>query len=181
MLEGVASRGGIDIGEFYADAQFVFGPALNSAYRLESKTAVFPRIVLGHAALERAVGECHTGDLGTYESMLAVDEDDQVFVDYLGDLPYTVEEERDTVEPLTIHRDHVTGWLAEYRDHERIGPKYRWMASFHNWIVERRLPPDLAAQLAIADAPQRAFREFNWELLGLPDPNAERKAWEAET
>ncbi len=173
MLEGVASRGGIDIGQFYADAQFFFGPALNSAYSLESKVAIFPRVVLGDEALKRAVGESVMGDLSTYESMLAVDEDERVFVNYLGDLPYSVEEERDTIEPLEHHRDLILERLAQFGTDESIGPKYQWMASFHNWVVQQYLPPDLAAPLAILDAPTRAFRRFDRELLGLPDPQSD--------
>ena len=169
-LEGVASRGGIDIGQFYADAQFFFGPALNSAYTLESKVALFPRVVLGEAALRRAVEESHDGDIGTYESMLAVDEDDNIFVNYLGDLPYTVEEERDTIEPLKEHLDRILEWLAIYGHDERIGPKYRWMASFHNWVLQQRLPPELAKPLVVPDVPTRAFRAFDRELLKLPEP-----------
>jgi hypothetical protein len=170
ILEGVASRGGIDIGEFYADAQFFFGPALNSAYSLESKVAIFPRVVLGGAALKRAVGESLVGDLSTYESMIAVDEDEQVFVNYLGDLPYSVDEERDTIEPLEHHRELILERLAQFGEDERIGPKYQWMASFHNWVLQQHLPPDLAVPLAVHDAPTRAFRAFDRELLKLPEP-----------
>lgn len=170
ILEGVASRGGIDIGEFYADAQFFFGPALNSAYTLESKVSVFPRVVLGTAALARAVRESHDGDIEVYESMLVVDEDDNVFVNYLGDLPYTVEEERDTIEPLEEHRDRILEWLARYGQDEHIGPKYRWMASFHNWVLQRSLPTELAGPLVVANAPARAFRAFDRDLLHLPAP-----------
>jgi hypothetical protein len=62
---------------------------------------VFPRVVLGEAALRRAVEESHTGDLPTFESMLVADEDDKVFVNYLGDLPYFVEEVHDAVRALS--------------------------------------------------------------------------------
>lgn len=170
ILEGVASRGGIDMGQFYADAPFFFGPALNSAYTLESKIAVFPRVVLGDSALTRAVEESLTGDLETFESMLVVDEDEKVFVNYLGDLPYTVEEEQDTIEPLEVHRDRILGWLAQFGEDERLGAKYRWMASFHNWMLETRLTPDLSEPLVVPDAPTRAFRAFDRELLGMPEP-----------
>jgi hypothetical protein len=170
ILEGVAARGGVDIGQFYADAQFFFGPALNSAYTLESSVAVFPRVVLGDAALTRAVEESLTGDLETFESMLVVDEDEKVFVNYLGDLPYTIEEEQDTIEPLEAHRDRILGWLAQFSHDDRLGAKYRWMASFHNWMLETRLTPDLSEPLVVHDAPTRAFRAFDRQLLGMPEP-----------
>lgn len=169
-LEGVASRGGIEIGEFYADAQFFFGPALNHAYQLESKTASFPRVVLGESALQRAIEESHDGDIETYESMLAVDDDDNVFVNYLGDLPYTYEEERDTIVPLERHRDQIREWRMQHGSDARIGPKYQWIASYHNWVVRQRLPPELAEPLTISNTPVRSFRAFDRELLNIPLP-----------
>jgi len=170
MLEGVASRGGIDIGQFYADAQFFFGPALNSAYTLESKVAVFPRVVLGDGALRRAMEESHDGDLPTFESMLVADEDDKVFVNYLADLPYFVEEIDEAIRALEQHRDRIQQWLTAYGQDERIGTKYRWMASFHNWVLQHRLTPELAETLLVPDVPTRAFRAFDRELLKLPEP-----------
>jgi hypothetical protein len=44
------------------------------------------------------------------------------------------------------------------------------MASFHNWVLETRLTPDLADPLVLADGPPRAFRTFDRELLGMPEP-----------
>jgi hypothetical protein len=73
--------------------------------------------------------------------------DTRIFVNYLDDLPYTVDEERDTIEPLEEHRGRIPEWLAIYGQDERVGPKYRWMASFHNWVLQRSLPPQLATPL----------------------------------
>ena len=173
ILGGMASRGGIDIGEFYADEQFLYGPALNGAYRLESRVAMTPRIVLSNAAVRRAIEEVFDGELQTYASMLAVDEDDEVFVNYLGDLPYTVEEERETIEPLEEHRDRVVGWLSQFKADSKLAAKYEWMASFHNWMVSKHLPPELMQHLTIAGAPARAFRAVDAGTLGIPEPDSE--------
>lgn len=53
LREGILIRGGIDIGELYHDDSFVFGEGLVSAYSLESKTAIYPRIVVSQKAIER--------------------------------------------------------------------------------------------------------------------------------
>ena len=42
---GVMIRGGIAIGDCYHDEKIVFGPAMNEAYRLENKVALWPRVV----------------------------------------------------------------------------------------------------------------------------------------
>src|SRR3546814_12713824 len=48
LLEiGVLVRGGVTIGGIHHDDDIVFGLGVNEAYRLESKIATSPRIVLG--------------------------------------------------------------------------------------------------------------------------------------
>lgn len=55
LLElGLLIRGGVTIGKIHHDEQSVFGTGVNDAYRLESKVAKYPRIVLGQAAIEAA-------------------------------------------------------------------------------------------------------------------------------
>ena len=44
-------RGGITVGDIYHDDEAVFGPALNRAYELESKVAVYPRILVDEPVL----------------------------------------------------------------------------------------------------------------------------------
>lgn len=46
LLEGIYLRGGISYGSFYSDENIIFSIALVKAYEIESKKAVFPRIVL---------------------------------------------------------------------------------------------------------------------------------------
>jgi hypothetical protein len=45
-MVGFFIRGGVTVGPLYHDHHVVFGPALNKAYELESKKAVFPRIII---------------------------------------------------------------------------------------------------------------------------------------
>lgn len=45
-LYGFFFRGGVTIGDLFHDGHIVFGPALNQAYDLESKKAVYPRAIL---------------------------------------------------------------------------------------------------------------------------------------
>lgn len=46
LSAGFLVRGGITVGDIYHDEHFVFGPALNRAYELESAIASVPRIIL---------------------------------------------------------------------------------------------------------------------------------------
>ncbi|OAI44316.1 hypothetical protein AYO42_00795 [Rhizomicrobium sp. SCGC AG-212-E05] len=46
VTEGCLLRGGVTIGDIVHDGDVVFGPALNRAYDIESRVAVYPRIVI---------------------------------------------------------------------------------------------------------------------------------------
>jgi hypothetical protein len=52
IAKGVLVRGSLTIGPIAVEDGLVFGPALAHAYMLESKTAVFPRIVVEDLVLE---------------------------------------------------------------------------------------------------------------------------------
>ena len=45
-MHGFWVRGAVTIGDLYHDAEIVFGPALNQAYELESREAIYSRAIL---------------------------------------------------------------------------------------------------------------------------------------
>lgn len=53
LKNGILIRGGIEIGNLYHDDSFVFGDGLIAAYRLESKYAIYPRILVGEKILSK--------------------------------------------------------------------------------------------------------------------------------
>ena len=53
LKEGITIRGGVEIGNLYHDASFVFGDGLIAAYKLESKYAIYPRILVGERLLAK--------------------------------------------------------------------------------------------------------------------------------
>ena len=66
LVNGFLVRGGITIGDIVHDDETVFGPALNRAYELESKVAVYPRFVLDPDIPLREFG--NLGDLPVTEN-----------------------------------------------------------------------------------------------------------------
>lgn len=57
LFEGFICRGGIAYDDVYYETtrSLLFGPAINSAYRLESKVAIYPRIVLDPFVAEQVI------------------------------------------------------------------------------------------------------------------------------
>lgn len=77
LSKGYLVRGGIAYGAFFADDIMVWGKALISAYNIENKIAVFPRIVLD-SSLEKNL------EIKKYDNLLKKDTDECWFVDYLS-------------------------------------------------------------------------------------------------
>jgi len=72
-------RGGICRGQLVHNADFILGPALIEAYRLESQTAIYPRIIVSSSL--------HEGDENLFPSLLRVDQRDGLaHLDYLPQL-----------------------------------------------------------------------------------------------
>lgn len=46
MTKGIFMRGGISIGSYYADNNIIFSKGLVNAYNLESKKAIYPRVII---------------------------------------------------------------------------------------------------------------------------------------
>lgn len=55
MNKGFFTRGGISTGSYYADKNIIFSMGLVRAYMLESKQAIYPRIVLDKAIIGRII------------------------------------------------------------------------------------------------------------------------------
>lgn len=57
LSKNIAFRGGVAYGELYyeKDRNILFGPAINEAYQLESKVAIYPRIVLNNYVAEKII------------------------------------------------------------------------------------------------------------------------------
>ena len=52
LMKGFLCRGGISYGKAIHTGKYMFGPAVNSAYMLESNVAVYPRIVIDVEAIK---------------------------------------------------------------------------------------------------------------------------------
>ena len=144
---GLFARGAITFGLFYADPEFVNGPALNEAYALESRAANHPRVILSPRAMSALDEARERADLDSY---LCAGDDGVPFVDYLRYVPYMTPEPG-IADDLARHRDAIQGQLVQHRGDVRIAQKYEWLGSYH----DARVPSELRVQ---ADRPAAHFR-----------------------
>jgi len=146
---GFLVRGAIAIGDFFMDANTVFGSALLEAYRSERSNARDPRIIMAPSAAERTkkhvknyVNVAHSWQL----NQLLYDVDGEIFLDYLepGIMEFYNECGPD-LESLVQHRTMIREKLREFRAAPRIWSKIAWVAHYHNFFCQRhhdQLPDD---------------------------------------
>jgi hypothetical protein len=97
MAIGVPIRGGIDLGfAMNIGPDEIYGPALASAYHLESKVAAYPRIVVGKTLVsylkelsdsrpEPEIEKVNCLLANKSLALLTTDDDGNMIVDHLGD------------------------------------------------------------------------------------------------
>lgn len=138
MDEGFVARGGITVGDIYLHGGLLFGPALVDAYRLESRKAVHPRIVLDGCVEPLLLGaRAFYGDPdqdAPQDSQVMRDADGVLFVDYLSLLADEVE---GFEAGLVQHHDLICRNLADHARNTRVWEKYHWMADYHNEVCAR--------------------------------------------
>lgn len=119
-------RGGIAYGKHFSARDFVFSDALIQAYRLETSTARYPRIVLSSDVYELQ----ERSERQRLSPILLKEEDGALFVDYLSCA--------DEVEKagLTLAVTHVCRAAAGTTD---VAEKLRWLAAYADFRLQTRL------------------------------------------
>jgi hypothetical protein len=87
VWKGILVRGAIVRGKLIHEEQKVFGPALIEAYTLESKAALYPRIILDRELVEAAGGARAShhdseDEVSYVRSLLEKDSDGMYYIDY---------------------------------------------------------------------------------------------------
>jgi hypothetical protein len=136
----LCARGAITRGDFFADGDFVYGPALERAVALEHARAVYARTVLDEASIETAHYGLTIEDASargsTWRQHLLVDNAGVVFVDYLGiarsdPASYGI----DAAGFFDKHRQFVREHLNGFDGIPGIEEKYRWLGHYHDYAV----------------------------------------------
>ena len=123
LLEhNVIIRGGVTIGLTRTSRGLVYGPGIVEAYRLESKEAKYPRILISDAAAVEL--KRNRGTVKAFDRLVAKDVDGQLFLDYLG-------------VAIRFHPTDVSRILVAHRrvaERGREKPEYRekyeWLLSY---------------------------------------------------
>ena len=134
----VLLRGGITIGDLYHDGSIVYGPAMNEAYLLESKKAVYPRVIADVPNINDFIkeqvklGKADHYDVRDTLNLLKQDSDGKYFVDMLR-------QDRE----LSDEGDEYFQWLKNLRTviveglNRYASPQMNWNEKLHR-ILNRK-------------------------------------------
>lgn len=137
---GVVVRGGLTVGKAHVgkDGQGpIFGPAMARAFDLESKEAVYPRIIVDDFAMyeHQRDPRLSTEDEGfELHKLLASGDDGTLYIDYLHASEAEFDSGVDYLEFLTRHHAIVQNGLLEFSSGS-VRRKYVWLQNYHNKAV----------------------------------------------
>ncbi len=135
--EGLFVRGGMAIGPLWIDDLFAFGGGLNSAYRIESEVARYPRILVSNEIVELArwIKPYLSGTSRPWlENYLLRGWDGAVFVNYLFDESTRIHPASDF---LDAHRMAIGAGMYENRSQPVVYEKYLWLRTYHNFFCHK--------------------------------------------
>lgn len=151
--EGILVRGAVTVGNIVKSYREIYGPAILQAYELESRTAIFPRIVIDERILTELKRNIllRRHDFRTEMEYLSVflhtDNKNVTFVDYLrGALS---EDPEGAPRFFVKHKELIEQGLWDFRRNRRIREKYRWLQRYHNSVVQELRPKKMGKRLII--------------------------------
>nr|WP_279077498.1 hypothetical protein [Hafnia alvei] len=140
----ILCRGAVSIGKFIHTDNYLFGPALVEAYMLESKAAMYPRVILDNTVIEAGAqnrNENHnfTEEQEYVQSLLEQDSDGMFYIDYFfkaqTDLDDPKHDFPDYIDNLAdIIRKGLMG--SSHHSKADIRVKYSWMRERFNNMVD---------------------------------------------
>lgn len=143
LWHGILCRGAVSIGKFIHTDEYLFGPALVEAYLLESKAALYPRIILDRTVIDAGAQNSamhHTKEMEMeyVESLLEQDSDGMYYIDYffkaqseLDDPEYDFPAYIDNLGKI-IRKGLMASSHASKAD---LRIKYSWMRERYNRMV----------------------------------------------
>lgn len=138
IASGFVARGAITVGKLYHDEKVLFGPAINDAYMLESKCAIYPRVIVQKEIVEKMLLQNHFNEIEEerrwYNQLLKEDEDGLLFIDFL-----TPNHQFDGFEAycwLLWQTKKIIQEGINSDNNESVKQKYIWFKNYFNKTLE---------------------------------------------
>lgn len=138
---GILMRGGVTAGKLYHNDHIVYGPAMIDAYELESKRAIYPRVLVNPIIIEEGMKNAlhdPEDELEQLLSLLEKDEDHQLFIDYMFQWQ-EIDEESAYFDALDTTKSLIKDQLQSLQD-PGVLLKYNWLKRYYNKTLDKLKP-----------------------------------------
>ena len=146
LNQGILLRGALTIDYMHVGPDLegpVFGPGLVNAYLMEEREAVYPRIIVDEAVMQRfpkdkalwKEGHSEAQETRYVRDLVKADEAGLAFVDYLRAIKTEVEHYGEYLGFLERHADLIRQGLSDPSPRE-VQRKYAWLRNYHDRRVE---------------------------------------------
>ncbi|EHH2484536.1 hypothetical protein J7X22_004645 [Vibrio parahaemolyticus] len=144
LSRNILCRGAISIGKFIHTSKYLFGPALVEAYTLESKAALYPRVILDRAVIEAGIEHSSMSNNSSFDtnlinSLLKQDSDGMYYIDYFyGAQSELNDPEYDFPNYISNLGQIIRKGLMSASHHSKadIRVKYLWMRERYNDMID---------------------------------------------
>ncbi|WP_276089696.1 hypothetical protein [Pedobacter sp. JY14-1] len=135
VKEGYFLRGGIDVGWFLDSRDIAAGMPLVNAYLLESKKAVYPRVLISMDYVNiinayKANNQFDDRQVFILDQIL-ISDDEQIFINYYLEV-LNFEDPASKIDFLKAYKERISYSLNLHKGVEKIFEKYRWSAERFN-------------------------------------------------
>lgn len=138
---GFLVRGAVTVGKLYSSSNMIFGDALARAYEMESKLAVYPRIVVDPVVLRvfeqtgllKKDTHDHDDERPYIRNLLSKGSDGIYFVDYLRAMSREYADHFDSF--MSQHADLIRSQASQMKALDGHSVKLTWLARYHNEVV----------------------------------------------
>ncbi|WP_022960746.1 hypothetical protein [Halopseudomonas pelagia] len=138
-LKGFFIRGGMAVDQLFMDENSVYGAALLEAYRLESKVAVNPIVVLCDNTMELVdmhIGY-YSGEIAPQIRDVLRGPDGRYFLNYLTECIIEGDDrEYLDAKSLRLHKKQIESALKIYAAVPTVFSKFSWLAAYHNYFCD---------------------------------------------
>jgi len=151
--QGFVLRGGITVGKCHFGDNFIFGPGLIEAYRLENKVAIYPRVVIDRSVISLMENTILSKSMTDWDGPATVpfnfscpnkccfiikDIDNKYFINYL-DLIFYEDYPGNGYDNMALpnHKHYILKGLKDSRKDSTVHQKYLWLANYHNFVIDK--------------------------------------------
>lgn len=138
LKNGILFRGGVTVGKLCHDDNIVYGPAMNEAYELESKVAVYPRVIVSEEAIRKGIQyplNPPKQELEYIASLLKKDFDEQYYIDFMSQWQ-ELDDEEIYFDALSKVKAVIEKALIETKKVPNVHVKYQWLKRYYNSVLD---------------------------------------------